>query len=487
MTTPRTLMTFVFCSSLLVGTALAQQTLSSHPDMGSWTRVTAPAPFLVGASHAQLMTDGTVMIQDFCSSDWWSLTPDIHGSYINGTWTQKASLPPTYGPLFYASEVLADGKLIVNGGEYSTGGPNCRPQLTNNGAIYDPVANTWTPVAPPSGWLNIGDAASVVLSDGTYMIANPFSTEVALLNENTMTWTTVSRIYAELNLEDGWTLLPSGDVFTVDVFGEPHAELFHRATRSWSYTTNTPHPLSGGEIGPQVLRFDGTVFVIGFMKYTAIYDSKTATWSDGPDLPYVNGQQLDDSDSPATLLKNGNILSVLGIGVYTPAYFFLSDGKTFTQIPGPPNSVNDEQEQFNTLMLPTGQVLVTDWSNDVEIYTPSSGEIQGIKPVITSVPTTLVPGETYTITGKRFNGFSQTNFYGDDSQSATNYPLVRITNNATKHVFYARTHNHSYMGVASQAPVSTEFDVPTSIETGPSTAVAVANGFSSQPVAVNIQ
>ena len=44
---------------------------------------------------------------------------------------------------------------------------------------------------------------------------------------------------------------------------------------------------------------------------------------------------------------------------------------------------------------------------------------------------------------------------------ATNYPLVRITNNSTHHVFYARTHDHSTMGVATgSATVSTNFDVP---------------------------
>jgi len=39
-------------------------------------------------------------------------------------------------------------------------------------------------------------------------------------------------------------------------------------------------------------------------------------------------------------------------------------------------------------------------------------------------------------------------------------PLVRITNNSTHHVFYARTHDHSTMGVATgTATVSTNFDV----------------------------
>ena len=72
-------------------------------------------------------------------------------------------------------------------------------------------------------------------------------------------------------------------------------------------------------------------------------------------------------------------------------------------------------------------------------------------------------------------------------QNATNYPLVRITNNASGHVFYARTHGHSTMGVATgTTPVSTNFDVPVGIEVGSSTIVVVANGIASQPVNVTV-
>ena len=77
--------------------------------------------------------------------------------------------------------------------------------------------------------------------------------------------------------------------------------------------------------------------------------------------------------------------------------------------------------------------------------------------------------------------------YGDDVQEATNFPLVRITNGSSGHVFYARTHNHSYMGVHSRKRVSTMFDVPSSIETGASTLVVVTNGIASAPVNVTIQ
>jgi hypothetical protein len=76
--------------------------------------------------------------------------------------------------------------------------------------------------------------------------------------------------------------------------------------------------------------------------------------------------------------------------------------------------------------------------------------------------------------------------YGDDQQSSTNYPLVRITNNRTGHVFYSRTHDHSSMAVASSDLVSTHFDVPATQERGPSQLVVVTNGIPSAPVAVTV-
>jgi hypothetical protein len=82
-------------------------------------------------------------------------------------------------------------------------------------------------------------------------------------------------------------------------------------------------------------------------------------------------------------------------------------------------------------------------------------------------------GGSYVISGYRFNGMSQGDAYGDDAQSATNYPLVRITNLASGHVFYSRTHDHSSMAVASSALVWTHFDVPRGQERGASQSVVV--------------
>ena len=102
-------------------------------------------------------------------------------------------------------------------------------------------------------------------------------------------------------------------------------------------------------------------------------------------------------------------------------------------------------------------------------------------------PAAISAGMTYQITGTQLNGLTQASFYGDESENATNYPLVRITNKASGHVFYARTHNHSSMGVATgTAPVSTSFDVPATIESGASTLQVVANGIPSAGVDVTV-
>jgi hypothetical protein len=42
------------------------------------------------------------------------------------------------------------------------------------------------------------------------------------------------------------------------------------------------------------------------------------------------------------------------------------------------------------------------------------------------------------------------------------------------------------MGVNSGVSVSTSFDVPSGIESGPATLVVIANGIPSQPVAITV-
>jgi hypothetical protein len=452
---------------------------------GGWQPIASTAPFdSNGPGTAMLMTDGTVMVQDSCSPNWFSLAPDSTGNYVTGKWTKKASMPSSYGPLYFASAVLADGKLIVNGGEYNF----CVQHETTLGAMYDPVADKWTAVTGPSGWSSIGDGQSAVLTDGTYMLGNCCTSVQALLDESTMTWTQVGNNKQDANAEEGWTLLRNGTVLTVNVLDPPFAQAYVPKSATWTSAGQLPVDLiSGEEIGPQELLPNGTVFVAGANGKTAVYHPSNGTWVLGPTFPIAGSVQLDAADGPATVLTNGTVLLPASPGLYkAPATLFIFNGKKLAAIPGPPNAPNDSTYNMRLMMLPTGQVLETDGSADVEIYTPANKAIKVAAPAITSVPSSLTHGNTYTIKGTRFNGMSQTNAYGDDAQEATNYPLVRIVNNATGHTVYARTHDHSYMGVGSGRVVSTSFDVPATIETGASTLVVVANGVASAPAAVTI-
>jgi hypothetical protein len=444
-----------------------------------------------GAQITFLLTDGTVLAQGFSDADWWKLTPDITGSYVKGTWTEMARLPAGYVPEDFASAILADGRLVITGGEYNNGDF----ALTNLGAVYDPVANTWTSLPAPSGWNYIGDSPSVVLPDGTFVVGNKLTKQMRALNPKTLKWSTFSsKGKKDFNAEEGWTLLADGSFLTADVKSAPNSEIYNPTTKEWATAGTTikdlhsPSPFGclnygpngslcyypPGEIGPQVLRPDGTVFVTGSYTgtngagNTAVYDSLTGKWTLGPVFP--NGDNAGDSF--AALLPNGNVLVEGDSGT---SYEF--NGTTFKAGP----------QTFGSLMvLPTGEILVG--GGTTATYTSTGTYETAWAPAISSFPAKVVRGSTYTISGTQFNGLSQAAGFGDELETATNYPLVRITNKKTHHVFYARTHDHSTMGVATgSATVSTNFDVLPATETGASTLVVVANGIPSKSVNVTVQ
>ena len=462
----------------------------------------------LGLGNPLLLTDGTVIAHEQCGPTWWRLTPDQFGSYVNGTWKRIASLPSGYAPLYFGSAVLPDGRVMIAGGEYNATGGNCQAVWTTLGAIYDPKTNVWTPVAPPAGWTSIGDAQSIVLPNGTYMQANCCTTQSALLNATTLTWTPTGKGKFDVNDEEGWTLLPDGTVLTVDAYVFQYApkgknyEIYHPSKGKWTSGPRTgtvvqlwdSYPNANNasyEVGPGVLRPDGTVFYSGAngapgaAGHTAIYDTKTKTWTAGPDFP----DGLDVADGPAALLPNGNVLVQTSPGVFNLGTKFLEwNGSTFSNVTGSNTDAPNVSSYYgNMLVLPTGEILWTDFGN-VWVFQHGGSPKAEWRPQIISAPTTVKRGgQSYVVSGYNFNGFSQGAAYGDDAQAATNYPLVQITNRITGNVYYARTHDHSTMAIAYTTPASTNFDVPKKMETGLSYLQVICNGIASVPVTVNVQ
>ncbi len=482
---------------------------------GTWSLVTtAPRS---GLTSPELMTDGTVLVQDGDSPQWFRLTPDAKGNYAAGTWRKVAMMPVVggtqYAPLYHATGVLPDGRMIVMGGEYNAGAA----VWTNQGAIYDNKTNSWTPVMPPAGsaWAQIGDAQSVVLPSGHFMLASccAYPDANALFNPQSLNWkaTGAPANAGAYQDEQGYELMPNNNVLTIDIWTNypngpaNNAEMYSgKAGGTWSPTANLPvslpDPCGTYEIGPAVTRGNRTVVAFGAntgcttpTDPTAIYNVSANSWTQGPNVPQVCGSSGTDgcdlADAPAALEPNGNILFAASSGYGSrPTHFFefLPDN-TIVQVSDPLlNASVSGSYYYNLLLLPSGQILMTDFSGTAEIYTPAGHAMQSMAPVVTNIPTTLTPGTTYSMGGNQLNGVSQGAYYGDDAQMATNYPVVRITNAATGDVAYARTFGYSSYSIKPGVASTAKFRVPTGIETGSSTLQVVANGVASSPISVTI-
>src|ERR1019366_4336439 len=107
--------------------APAIATATTVTPAGTWTPLVNQAPEHI--SNMMLLSDGTVLANGFEDNTWYKLTPDSKGSYVNGTWSQLASMD--YQRLYYQSDVLPSGKIFVSGGEYGNA-PNGSTEL------YDP-------------------------------------------------------------------------------------------------------------------------------------------------------------------------------------------------------------------------------------------------------------------------------------------------------------------------------------------------------------
>jgi hypothetical protein len=470
---------------------------------GTWLPLTNTFPGSGFPETALLMTDGTVMMHDGCTVDWYRLTPDSSGSYQNGTWSKTGSLPSGYSPLYFSSQILPDGRLIVNGGEYI----NCNPVWTNKGAIYDPATNTWTNVNPPSGWSSIGDAQSEVRSDGTYMLANALTTQqaIATISGTTVTWTTTGTGKADRNDEEGWTQLPDNSILTVDANRDlggsaNDVEFYSETTGAWTTATEkTPVALvdpGSHELGPAPLLQNGLVFQVGATPHNAVYDHSTGHWTAAPDTPTSADGDLQSADGPAVVLPDGNVLEQVSVGVFPtpsgPSHFYEVSIKKptkvkFTQVDEPDSASIQDSYEGRLLMLPNGQVLWSSDVGDVQIYAPQGNPVKKSIPKVKKVAASLSVGSTNnTISGRMFHGLTYGGYYGDDVQMATNFPLVRITNNSSHHICYTRSHAFSKMGIDDGTATTAQFDIPASCETGASTLEVVVNGVPSAGKAVTL-
>jgi hypothetical protein len=450
---------------------------------GTWTPLAHPSPGTVNLML--LLSDGTVMAANAGGSSWFRLTPDIHGSYANGTWT---SLNPMHDArLYFSSVVLTNGNVFVAGGEFGTGG--------SKSEVYDSVKGTWTAIPVPTGILTgsgFEDAVCDILPDGNVLMApNDPATNgnTALFITASNTWSVGPKLFRGNSQEErSWVKLPDDSLLTAESFGSTgltNSERYIPALKQWVNDSNLPLPigaLNDGEQGGALLLPDGHAIFLGGNGNTAIYtptgNTTPGTWTAGPVIPGGYGIQ----DGPAAMMVNGKILCLAGnpTNYNAPAYFFEYDSaaNSFTQINGP-TGLSDDIPPYEAILLdlPDGTVLYSHFGRDLYIYQPDGPPLVAGKPAISNIVANV--DGSFTLTGTGLNGISEGATYGDDAQMNSNYPLVRLTN-SVGNVYYERTYNWNSTSVMSGNRLAiTRFTNSAALPPGNYSLTVVANGISS--------
>jgi len=462
---------------------------------GTWTPLKNKTPLSNGSVILSLlMTDGTVLVKtDSIENDgsgqgtrtWAKLTPDSHGSYVNGTWSVLPKM--TKDRLYFSSQVMKDGRVVVIGGENGNG--------TVTGEIYDPVLNTWTLINTPK-YTHFLDGNSELLPDGKIIVSEYnglgfFPTYIydPVLN----VWTTGPSCHGNAD-EAAWLKLPDYSILFVDM-ATRHTERYIPALNNWLVEDTVQVSLYdpyGDESGPAYVLPDGRGFFIGSMPVTAFYtptgDTSKGLWTAGPALPDTGGMP----DAAGAMMINGKILLAIS---HTPDsathfpkpmsfYEFNYLDNSFTEVASPNGADTLDMRTANTTMLdlPDGTVLLGSQStSQMFVYTPSGTPLAQGKPTISGISQS---GCTFTVTGTLFNGITMGAAYGDDWQMSTNRPIIRLTSDSN--VYYVKTMNWNLNGIQTGTqPDTVQFTVPANVPTGGYALVVTANGIASDTLHFN--
>jgi hypothetical protein len=372
---------------------------------------------------------------------------------------------------------------------------------------YDSVTNTWSSVSPSDGTafgtipqLSSGDVgfeqgAPVRLRDGRIFFLGATG-HTALYSPSTNTWGAGPDIIGTLSGNPGLfgaddapaAVLPSGHVLFA-------ADAGPAAVRTTGDTTIGSAIITGI---PTTEGFQPNWIVAG----TGIVAGSRILTVDS--LSQVRISQNATTTNSGVSLKFGGTFSNP-----TQIFDFNPVTNTISQVESPAaNLANGPAYVTRMLVLPTGQVLFSDGTSLLWVYTPRGAPLSTARPVIGRVK--YSGAGVFTLRGKQLNGQSAGASYGDDAESDENYPIVRLTvcghkddrgqeaefeedggclpsAARTRGVFYARTTNWSTVDVATGSMRETvNFTLQPGMSPGRYSLEVIGAGISSLPMVVHI-
>jgi hypothetical protein len=436
-----TISTLVTCLVLACGlvafSAIANAQERNGPDSASWAPLTNPTP---GGSviNLMLLSDGTVMAQSGDDAwHWFRLTPDAHGSYVNGTWTTTA--PMSFPRLYFTTNTLQDGRLWLLGGEYT--GPYFDQNIAPSGEIYDPVKDTWSPIAPyPNEVGGCGHRSvhsDVQLTAGSPVVTGIYSTDrlqpgwtvagngipagSTVVSVDSATQVTISANAALTGLSQavgfrGITLACFGDDPSALISGRRMlaGNIFNNSTFTYSVDTNSWTQAAtkvyndrsdeegwSGIAGGGILTYDLFQSVAAGQGYAEIYNPTQNAWTavspaDGSAsgvLPVLTSVALGFELGPSMRLQDGRAL-VIGANqhtaLYNPANNSWAPGPdirgTLSNPFGSVRHANFGGDDAPAAIMPNGHVLLAADAGPNPITT--NGDAAAGSAIISNIPST---------------------------------------------------------------------------------------------------
>lgn len=353
--------------------------------------------------------------------------------------TAKGTLPvlsdPSVGFELGPMLRLLDGRALILGANQHT-------------AFYTPSSNTWAPgpdmradlTGPggtiPNALFGADDAAAAILPNGhVYLTADAGPNPISL-DAGTTAGSASVTLPTTAGLQSTWSVAQADRKHTAIPRG------------AVIYSVDSPTSITLG------------------------------TFDSSGNLVRINALQTQDK------------LSLVLGGVFsspTQLFDLNPNAGTMTPIAAPAGSLLGSQPAFLTrmLVLPTGQLLLSDSSNQLYVYTPSGSPPESLRPAIFDVDYT---GDgVFKLTGTRLNGQSAGASYGDDDQMDENYPIVRLENPATGNVYYCRTTNWDSVRVGGNRPETVDFTLNPAVTPGRYELTVVGAGIASRSVRIRIR
>ena len=436
----------------------------------TWTKIP------VAPSTIQLMvqmTDGSILVQSYNGQSWMRYTPDASGNYATGSWSTLASGP--VARLYFASQVLPDGRFWLVGGEYT--GPGLQANWGNTGEIYDPVANTWTVITPYPAQPGCPSIAYVTgtLTSGSPVITNIYpytnglvvgwtvsgtgipsgTTIVSIDSASQITLSaaaTSNRTGSTVNFNHSYQvsaclgdvpsmLLPGGNILVGDLINQK-AFIYNVATDSWTQTGSKVYTDQSDEEGWAKMS-DGTVITSDLFRskstggsYAEKYNPTTGLWSsispsDGTALgtiPQLSSNALGSELGPIMRLQDGRVF-VIGATQHTALY----NPATNTWSAGPDimGTLNGTLSPFGSDDAPAAEVpsghVIFGADAGASQFT-SSGNITSGSKVIINIPSTAILQVGWAVTGTGIPSGSTIVSVDSTSQITINNSATATTN-----------------------------------------------------------